>query len=430
VITVVEFIRYSAIALMSYQGTWKTDKQKFVGAEYTLGKRTLGPVESDGSGTVSGSFRAPSGFGDAHMVGLVDAKGDVVAAGAVTLSPLATLRDKTEPQGQFFHIHVDGLGVGPYTSDYDVLYDNHLLGDVTAVSTGGVANFTVRAEGAVGKHTIQLISGSVEGQPYLNLAQSPFSFRSNYSFTVNVTKGHPVTVSDPLPRPKPSVGQHLTASIGSGTVGQSFTLTGFRLAPYHSYQLVWDTMAGSRVSGQGYGAEQVPLGEVSTDAFGQFTKKVQVPNELGGPPHNIQLMDGTKVAGSTTFRIMPSVVYVPKTVVAGQPFTIKMLGVGWTDYDNIYTVAYDNSAIGYVCGFNSHGYVKIQLRASETPGIQYVDLYPSIYKGQQKMPSLYCLPLLTYDKDHPGDWLPAFHVVIHVVAKPAAVSGKSSANKA
>lgn len=398
----------------TYTGQWQTQAEHFIGAQYTPGNTTLLQVTTDANGNVSGTFRAPSGFGDTHMVGLVDSAGDVVAAGTLILSPVATIVGSSVAEGLFFHIHVDGVGVGGYTSVYEVLYDNRLLGNVSAVTTSGQADFTVRAEGGVGSHTIQLVVGGVEG-PYLNAAQSPFKYRPNYSFTVNVTPGQPTTVSDALPQAKPSPGNHLTASISSGIVGDKFTLSGESLTPNHPYQIVWNTMAGSRVSGSGYNTEQIQLGTVTTDASGNFSKSLTVPDDLGGPAHTIQLLDGATVAGDTSFRIYPSLISAPKTVTVGQQFTVNLHGVGWTEYDNTYAVNYDNSTIGYVCGFNSHGDVTIQLQATGAPGLHYVDLYPSVYKGQQTLPYLFGIPLLTYAKDHPGDDLPAIHVVVNVV---------------
>lgn len=399
----------------TYSGQWDTQAEHFIGAHYATGNKVIAHVTTDSSGNASGSVVAPSGFGDAHMVGLVDNQGNVVAAGTITLAPVATIESKTAAQGQFFHIHVDGLGVGKYTSVYEVLYDNRLLGNISGVTTNGQADFTVRAEGGVGPHTIQLIVGGVEG-PYLNAKQSPFSYRPNYSFVVNVTPGHPTTVSDPLPKATPSTGHHLTASVGSGVVGDKFTLSGSGLTPNHTYQLVWNTMAGSRVSGKGYQTKQISLGSVTTDASGSFTKAETVPDDLGGPAHTIQVLDGSTVAGDTTFRIYPKLVSAPKTVTIGQHFDVNLQGVGWTEYDNTYAVTYDNSTIGYVCGFNSHGDVSVQLQASGKPGIHYIDLYPSVYKGQQPLPYLYGIPLLTYANDHPGDDLPAIHVVVDVLA--------------
>ena len=49
---------------------------------------------------------------------------------------------------------------------------------------------------------------------------------------------------------------------------------------------------------------------------------------------------------------------------AGKPFIVELKGVGWTQLDNTVAVTYDNAYIGYACGFNSNGYVRIQLFAT------------------------------------------------------------------
>ena len=400
----------------TYTGKWITQADHVIGPAYTIGNKTLMQVQTDAAGNASGQFKAPSGFGDTHMVGLVDNQGNVVAAGTVILSPVATMESTTKPEGQFFHIHIDGLGVGPYTSAYQVLYDNRLLGNVSGITTGGVADFAVRAEGGVGTHTLELLVAGLQ-TPYLNLAQSPYWYRPTYNFVVNVTPGHPVTTYDVLPTPSPSTGNHLSLSVSSGTVGQKFSLSGSGLTPDHQYSIVWNTMAGSRVTAAGYAAKQLDLGNVTTDSNGNFTKSMTAPDDLGGPAHTIQLLDGTNVAGDAAFRIYPSLVSSPQNVALGQQFNVNLHGVGWTEYDNTYAVTYDNGTIGYGCGFNSHGDVSLQLQASGTPGLHYIDLYPSVYKGQQVLPNLYGIPLLTYAQDHPGDGLPAFHIVFNVLPK-------------
>ena len=55
---------------------------------------------------------------------------------------------------------------------------------------------------------------------------------------------------------------------------------------------------------------------------------------------------------------------MPKVVKAGKPFIVELKGVGWTQLDNTVAVTYDNAYIGYACGFNSNGDVRIQLFAT------------------------------------------------------------------
>ncbi len=48
-------------------------------------------------------------------------------------------------------------------------------------------------------------------------------------------------------------------------------------------------------------------------------------------------------------------------VKEGQPFSVHLKGVGWTQLDNTVGVDYDNSYVGYGCGFNSNGDVVLHL---------------------------------------------------------------------
>ncbi len=98
----------------------------------------------------------------------------------------------------------------------------------------------------------------------------------------------------------------------------------------------------------------------------------------------------------------------------GTHFTIHLKGVGWTETSNIMHVVYDNAYIGYACAFNSQGDVMIYLQATGAPGWHFIDLYPGIYKGPAEIPNNYRMPQLTYEADHPGEDLPAFHFAFEV----------------
>ena len=104
----------------------------------------------------------------------------------------------------------------------------------------------------------------------------------------------------------------------------------------------------------------------------------------------------------------------PMSGPAGTPVTIHLKGVGWTDYDNIYVATYDNAYMGYACGFNSQGDVEITLQATGAPGWHFIDLYPAIYKGDEKRPINFRLPQLTFADDHPGEDLPRFRFAFEV----------------
>jgi len=101
--------------------------------------------------------------------------------------------------------------------------------------------------------------------------------------------------------------------------------------------------------------------------------------------------------------------------------TISIKGVGWTHLDNTLAVTYDNSYIGYGCGFNSNGYMVVHFRASGAPGTHLIDLNPLLYTNQPSFANTpYGMaPILTSARDFPGLALgyqiPSFHFAITIV---------------
>lgn len=83
------------------------------------------------------------------------------------------------------------------------------------------------------------------------------------------------------------------------------------------------------------------------------------------------------------------------------------------------SIVYDNSYLGYACGFNSQGDVTLNLVATGAPGTHLVDLYPMIFVGHGKGPWNYEIPQLTSGRDHPGLQLgyrlPVLRMAIEIV---------------
>ncbi|MCL5065612.1 MAG: hypothetical protein M1600_11165 [Firmicutes bacterium] len=396
-------------------GHWKVNGPSFIGAQYHEGTEVLAHLEANREGDLTAHFQIPEGFGGEHLLGLQLASGKMAGVSSVTIIPSVSLASSKVAQGGFFQFTMHGIGYQPYFAQFPVLYDNRVTGNVTAVDTEGTAHFSIRAEG-VGANEIVINNGTMGG-PYLNEQQSPFPYMPNFSFPVTVLPGTPQDVSNPLPTLSAPKGRYLTASVGSGVVGSAYTLIGHGLKPNHRYSLTWWTTKGSHVSGNGYSALAVPMGTVVTNKAGAFRLPETVPSDLGGPAHKITLSNQGKVISATSFRIFPKVIAIsPNPAPEGSLVTVTLLGGGWTDYDNIYAVDYDNGYVGFGCAFNSQGNLQIQFRATGKPGIHFIDLYPSIWKGKQTLPNPYLLPQLTYNADHPGDWLPAFHLVLKVTA--------------
>jgi hypothetical protein len=178
--------------------------------------------------------------------------------------------------------------------------------------------------------------------------------------------------------------------------------------------LIWGTQAGSRVTESGFAPKETELAKVKVDADGRFDIPVTIPDDLGGR-HILSVRSGDKTLAQTLFVVETSIVSIsPTSGPAGTPVSIHLKGVGWTDFDNIYVVTYDNAYMGYACGFNSQGDVVVNFTAAGSPGMHLIDFYPGIYQGPPEGQQLYRLPQLTYADDHPGNKIPALRFAFEV----------------
>ena len=147
-----------------------------------------------------------------------------------------------------------------------------------------------------------------------------------------------------------------------------------------------------------------------------------IPDGLGGW-HVIQVLQNGQAKAQVPFFVERSLVSMPKRVKVGERFTIHLKGVGWTQLDNTAAVTYDNSFIGYGCGFNSNGDVELNLVATGEPGTHLIDLWPMLYTQNPIYPNaaeVYgMVPFLSYAQDAPGlalgYRLPAMRLAITVV---------------
>lgn len=395
------------------------DKYTFIGTKYEPNDKVLLTDKADGEGKWSGTITIPEGFGDDHDI-MIYQKGQVIAQANFFVKTIFTIYPESGPIGTEITIKGEGLSWKMYGSLWHLNYDNKYMGMITAVSTNGTATAKIRAAGGVGPHTITIEGGS-SGRPYMNREQSAINYISTQRFTFTITDDQPASdlsylEQPPLPAgggivmPDPVNKAGVTISIdkAEGYVGDPVVLTGSGLPANANITLDWHTMVGNRVSSSGFGEKVMTLAELKTDANGNFRYEFTVPDDLGGLPHLIDVKVGEEVYGQTYLRILPKIVSItPSSGPVGTTFVVEIKGSGWTEYDNSYAVTYDNGYIGYICGFNSQGTIRLPLVASGDVGYHLIDIYPSIYKGQQIQPYLYLNPQLSYLDDHPGTGIPA-----------------------
>ncbi len=421
--------------------TWvvdaRPDSVDYLGRQATKITVVLGSAHTDASGSFTKAFVAPRDFGGIHDVYAV--VGDKqVAKGGFLLARSATLSPTRGPIGTMITVRYDGLGSSLYEGGGSLLYDNKYTGAIMANWTRGTAIMHIRASGPVGRLTIE-VADAISFK-YLNIQQSPIPWGSGKVMTFTVTKddGRPKPQIDWPAKVTPTLDAKTTLQLlsntsaataslssASGAVNSATTITASGLAPNAPVDLEWSTVVGNRVncSGTCWSFVSVPLGAPSTDATGRLTSRIQVPDGLGGW-HVVQVIQNGKVLAQTPYYVKRSIYGkgVSQLVLhQGQKFTVHLKGLGWTQLDNTIAVDYDNSYVGYGCGFNSQGDTVMNLVATGAPGTHLIDMYPLLYTQQPSYANTPygMIPVLTYERDAPGlalgYQLPAIRLAITVV---------------
>ncbi|MGA3220694.1 MAG: hypothetical protein ABSE77_16700 [Acidimicrobiales bacterium] len=422
--------------------TWmvqsEPDTVNYLGRTDTLMAVALTTTTTDAQGSFQLSLKAPVDWGGVHDIYAV-VNGVEVAHGGYIVLRTVTVSPTSGPVGTPITITYSGLGPTLYTGGASLLYDNHYVGELMANWTRGTAQVTIRASGTVGKHVIQI--GNAISYLYLNVAQSPIPYTNGAKVIFTVTQDAvapgpsidwPVDVAPTvsarttLQASGLAVNSNVDATLAStrGPVDTNVALTASGLASAAPVSLVWSTVVGNRVdcASTCWIFASTPLG-TATPAGGSLQATIKVPDGLGGW-HVVQLMQNGQLVAQVPYYVEESIVGqgVSSLVVKeGQSFTIHLKGVGWTQLDNTVGVDYDNSYIGYGCGFNSNGDVLLHLNATGGPGVHLIDMYPMLYSLSPSFADTPygMVPVLTYAQDYPGLALgyhmPAIRLAITVV---------------
>jgi hypothetical protein len=435
--------------------SWNVDAEpntvNYLGRAQTNFNVVLANVTADASGAFSVKTTVPVDFGGTHDIYAV-VNGVEVLHGGFEIFRTLSVSPKSGPIGTPITITYTGIGASLYTGGASVLWDNKFTGEMMANWTRGTATTTIRAAGPVGRHLIQVGDGI--GVLYMNIIQSPVPYANGDSATFTTTRGKtnltpsivwPNQVTPTLDQVTtlsnagldPASSAVATLSTASGPVLSKTNVSVTGLAGTGTDQLVWSTVVGSRVNcptSSCWAFQSVNLGSAPV-VNGSLQASVTIPDGLGGW-HVIQVLNGSKIEAQVPFYVKESIVpFYNKagkllsmgiatstkstsadalaagqsgvgtyTFKEGQEFTISLKGVGWTQLDNTLAVDYDNSFIGYGCGFNSQGYTVIHLYATGGVGTHIIDLYPQLYTNQPSFASTPygMLPVLTYARDFPG----------------------------
>jgi hypothetical protein len=420
--------------------TWMVDARPdsvdYLGRKVDKVSVVLAQTKTDAQGAFSLNLKAPKDFGGIHdMYAVVD--GVQVAKGGFLIARTATMTPKKGPIGTMITLRYSGLGSSLYEGGASMQYDNHYVGAVMANWTRGVATVKFRASGPIGRHIVEIADAI--SFDYLNIPQSPIPWAVGHRFAFKVTKDAglpkqrldwPVAVAPTIDARTTLSAAGLGAGKGSATLSSTsgpilskVDVSASGLTPSAPVSVVWSTVVGNRVncSGTCWSFVSVPLANGTATADGSLKSTVEIPDGLGGW-HVIQLLQGGNVKAQVPYFVKRSVAGISALKLkAGQAFTIHLKGVGWTQLDNTIAVDYDNSYIGYGCGFNSNGDVVLNLVATGTPGTHLIDMYPLLYTQQPSYANTPygMVPVLTYAQDVPGLALgynlPAIRLAIQVV---------------
>ncbi len=424
------------------EATWlvqtSPDTVSYRGTDYKDFAVVVKTVTTNTKGAFSVPWKVPADWGGVHDIYAV-VNGVQVAHGGFTVKRTLTVTPRSGPIGAPITITYSGLAPSLYTGGASLLWDNHYVGELMANWTRGTARVTIRATGPVGEHTVQV--GNAISYLYLNVPQSPIPYTNGATVTFTVTKddGPPPATIDwpanvaPTTSARTTLQQSGLAAKSSvvatlattrGQVGAKVALSASGIDASAPVKLEWSTVVGNRVNCKSicWSFASTPLGKVTPSA-GSVHTDITVPDGLGGW-HVVQVVQSGHLLALMPFYLEESIVGkgVSSLVVKeGQPFSIHLKGVGWTQVDNTIAVDYDNSYIGYGCGFNSNGDVVLNLHATGGPGTHLIDIYPMLYTLSPSFANAPygMVPVLTYARDEPalalGYHLPALRFAITVV---------------
>ena len=285
------------IVWQGFQGSWKVNSAgEFHGREFKEELESRATVRTDNTGGFKTSLTVPEGFGFIHDV-LVMKEGAVLNKASFDVRMQASLSPSSGPVGTPITIELKDVGWRPLENSWTVLYDNRFTGWMSSVTTNGLARATIPAVGAPGKHIIQIVHGSMTF-PYMNMQQSPRPDRPQWTLDFTVTDGTAV-LPPPVQNQSLTVGKEATQVLSekhalrirvnpmSGPLGTPINLEGQGFPAGQQIELLWMTVKGNRVSGQGWGEASTSLGMVRAGDNGVIRFRFAAPDDLGGP-HRIE----------------------------------------------------------------------------------------------------------------------------------------------
>lgn len=413
----------------SYDLDWKIEEiegvkwNEFQGLTAVIRREQIARICCDEFGSFKETIEIPEDYGGLHDIYLVDPESKhALNKCAFRIDASAEIDKDSGPLGTPINVTLKGINpIHPLEGWYLLCYDNHPTGYLTAVRTRGTASAQISATGTVGPHLISIEKGSF-GEPFLGVETTPYHYTKTFHMLFELCEGDPI-----LPPPiQEQIDEEIEAIVPDSLDGTpiiwadpvqfpariAFNMHGRNFQPNSKISLKWNDMYGDRVSelrdghfGTGFSEERRHLGDVQCDANGAFDSRFVHEGSQGGPHAIEAYIDGEMISRTfVTVGRRPHLAQ-PKSGKVGTKIKIEVEGVGWTEYENIVCINYDNAYVGYKCGNDLMGRAIVKFHAAGQKGLHYIDLYPAIYRNQDfaeamEMPFIYQKPILTW-RDHP-----------------------------
>src|SRR6185503_19775574 len=214
---------------VTVNGRWKVTESEYKGREFIPVAYEMAKVKSDAQGRLSASFTTHEDFGAGHDIVLQQGDRLMTQAG-YSIDMTVDISPNNGPVGTPIKVEVKGIGWRSLYNSWDLLYDNHFTGWMSAVTTHGSASFTIPATGHVGDHIIEVLHGEYTF-PYRNMQQNPEPDRPRWAIPFTITAGAPVLPPAPqlqaqkAVRVLPAQGELVSAPHFSG-VGEPIKVSG------------------------------------------------------------------------------------------------------------------------------------------------------------------------------------------------------------
>lgn len=398
------------------EAEWLQDPPLFKGIGIREIRYRIATVMTGPDGRFSTTLKVPEEYGGAHDIYVAQAGRVLTKTGFRTL-PAVTMTPAFGRVGTPIRLKLTGFNPAHQLETwYFVMYDNKLVGYITALRTNGTARVTIPATGEPGLHVVEVFNGGVGG-PYRNPESSPLrsikGLEPIFRFTFKLTEGEavlPPAIEAQLAKPVRGVEPPLASPViwsdpQSGPIGTPAVLRGKGFVAGDRVEVLFYNMKGNRLSSTGFAPYVEDLGSATVGADGRFELRYLIPDHLGGDHRIAARIRGEEVA-ATTLRIDRTALRLAAHEYrVGEEIVVQIKAVGWTETENSVSFVYDNAWIGYSCGFNTDGDVVIRVRATGAPGWHFIDLYPALYRYRNysqtmELPFLFRYPMLSW-QDHP-----------------------------